>query len=88
MRKSVILDIFNGKRGDRETFVMPRDTENKNLEMVCETHEELQKKLTPKQFALLEKFANAQQADLCEEIDFYFVEGFKLGLRIGIECME
>ena len=86
MKKSAILGIFNGARGHIES--MPRPKPHKNGETVCAAHDELKEKLNPELFALHEKLFDALESDYNDEIDFYFVEGFKLGLLIGIECVE
>lgn len=66
----------------------PIEDKENFMGIVCEAYEELEKKLSPELFKLHEKFADALEGQLVKEIDFYFVEGFKLGLLIGIECME
>ena len=87
MKKSVILDIFNGFRGHRET--MNNMQKNKeNAEISCSTYDELEQKLSPELFKLHQKLIDALELNWSDEVDFYFVQGFKLGLLIGIECME
>lgn len=87
MEKSAIKDIFNGLRGHRET--MKTTKENKEyLSIVCDTYDELKEKLSPEMLKLHEKLVDALENDWVEEVDFYFVEGFKLGLLIGIECSQ
>ena len=67
---------------------MPAPKPNKNGEAVSNAYDELQRKLTPELVELHEKITEALESDYNEEIDFYFAEGFKLGLFIGIESME
>lgn len=85
--KSVISDIFNGVRGHRETMTIPKE-ERKHIGMVCDIYDELKVKLSPELLNLHQKFVDALEGNWSEEVDFYFVEGFKLGLLIGIESME
>lgn len=87
MKKSAIKDIFNGTRGDMETMKMPQKR-NENLDIVCDYIDELKEKLSPELFALHENVINGLESNFIEEVNFYFVEGFKLGLLIGVECME
>jgi hypothetical protein len=87
MKKSVILDIFNGNRGHIETMKMPKDNSEKG-DKLCNTYDELKEKLSPETYKLHEKFVDELSRDYNNEVDFYFAEGFKLGLLIGIECME
>lgn len=83
--KSAIKDIFNGFRGQMETMQMPKEFFDYADEL-SEIYNELQKKLSPELFGLHEKYKEILDDHNDEEIDFYFVEGFKLGLSIGIEC--
>ena len=87
MKKSVILDIFNGRRGHFEQFGKT-DGDEKNAAALSDAYDELKAKVSPEQFAVFEKFENAIHKDSIEEVDFYYKEGFKLGLQLGIECME
>lgn len=86
MKKSAIKDIFYGFRGHVETMKMPKD-ENKSIS-ICNIYEELKEKLTPELLALHQKLVDTLENNWSEEIDFYFTEGFKLGILIGIECNE
>ncbi len=87
MKKSVISDIFYGVKGSQETMRMPQEHKER-LRKVHEGYEQLKKQLSAADFSLHEQFVQAMEASFCEEIEFYFVEGFKLGLRIGMECAE
>lgn len=88
MKKSAILDIFNGFRGHRDTINMPKEIIKKNMGKVCDTYEELKEKFSPEMLNLHQKFVDALEDNWSFELDFYFVEGFKLGLLIGIECIS
>ena len=66
MKKSVILEIFRGNRGNAQSMGAPKVTQE-----YCEGNDE-----------------DACIKQMTEEVDFYFAEGFKLGLLIGMECME
>ena len=87
MKTSVIKDIFNGFKGHIETMSMPKEG-REHIKTVCETYDELEHKLSPELLELYKKHTDALEGDWNEQVDFYFVEGFKLGLRIGVECME
>ena len=86
MKKSVILDIFNGERGHRETMKMPDGHFEKS--QTADAYDELIEKLSPELLELHKKFTDALNDDHYEEVNFFFVEGFKLGLLTGIECAE
>lgn len=87
MKKSVIKEVFNGFRGTAELMAMTEE-EHKLLSVASDTYDEFLKELTPKQKELHDKFIDARESASCEELDNYYVEGFKLGLLIGIECMD
>lgn len=88
MKKSVIKDIFYGFRGHRETMNMPKDIINDNMSIVCDTYDELKEKISPELLNLHQKLVDSLENEWSEEVDFYFAEGFKLGVLIGVECME
>lgn len=67
---------------------IPKDQIKKNLNIVCAAYDELKEKLSPELLNLHQKLVDALEGNWSSELDFYFVEGFKLGLQIGIECME
>ena len=87
MKKSVIRDIFKGFRGHIETMPKP-EKDDANEKISCDIYDELKEKLTSEQLKLHQKFVDSIDFSWSEEVDFYFVQGFKLGLLIGIECME
>ncbi len=87
MNKSIIKEVFYGNRGYKETLVFLKKDE-KRLDKICELEDELREKLTPEQFDLHQSFVSLIDEGCVEETDYYFVEGFRLGLLIGIECME
>ena len=68
---------------------MKMQKENKeNIDKVSNIYDELVKKLSTELLKLHQEYINALEGEWCEEIDFYYVQGFKLGLLIGIECTE
>lgn len=84
---SVIQDIFNGKKGHVETM------HNKNkdkvlLDTLTTDHKNLISSLSPELLALHDKFVNSLELVHLQDVDFYFTQGFKLGLQIGIETMQ
>ncbi len=87
MKNSIIKDIFNGVRGSCETMVMTkRNTDN--LKEISVGYDKLKKRFNQKQIKLVDKFIEAYDKNFCDEVDFYFTEGFKLGFLIAVECFE
>ncbi len=86
MKKSIIEEIFHGKI-HIETMIMPEERRVFTAE-VSDAYDKLKKELNEEQFALHDKCISALRAEFLEETDFYFAEGFKLGMRICMECME
>lgn len=87
MNKSIIKQIFNGFKGTAEQM---RLTEQERIlaRDVSDAYDELKQRLTPEQLKFLNAFENAIEEEHIEELDHFYVEGFKLGLLIGIECMD
>ena len=82
MKKSVILEIFRGNR-NIETMLLPKD-----ITFDFDTEYKLIKKLNSRQRKLFDKFIYGYTGYMCKQIDFYSVENFKLGLLIGMECID
>ncbi len=87
MKNSVIRDLFYGVRGFNETMKVPKINKERANKM-CEMERKLKNQLSSKQFDLHEKFVKLIDDEYADEIDFYFVEGFKLGFLIAVECFE
>lgn len=88
MKKSIITELFNGNRGHIETMTMPKEHFDYSVKEVADAYEKMLEKLTPEQVDYLHKFERANLKSQSEEVDFYFCEGFKLGLLIGIEASD
>lgn len=87
MKKSIIREIFYGTKGNSETI---RESEEYRelLSESIELGEMLRKTLSKEQKAIFDRF-DSTDTDLEEKAGLtYFVEGFKIGLLIGIECMD
>jgi len=83
MKKSIIKDIL-----DKYVNIKVTKDYQKVLSISCDAHREFNKKLSPELLKSHEKLMEVHDASWLEETDAYFFEGFKLGLRIGIECMD
>ena len=88
MKKSVIRAIFHGNRGQMETMQAFSEAYQEAASKRCDAYDAMKEKLDPEQLELQQKFSDAQEDIWYEEVNYYFVEGFKLGVLIGIECME
>ncbi len=87
MKKSAILHVLNGMRESFETVCLGKKY-NENLNEICNLFDEINAKFPPKLLNLNHKLIDLIEANYCELSDFYYVEGFKLGLRVGIECLQ
>ncbi len=87
MKNSVIKGIFHGFRGNVEAM-NTKEINKKNQDILINSYESLKKQLNSKQYDLFENYTNALEISYSDEIDFYFTEGFKLGLQIGVECLD
>lgn len=86
--KSAIKDIFHGFRGHMDTMQMPKEHFEVTGKKLCKISDEVKEKFSPESLKLHQKFVDMLQESNLEEIEFYFAEGFKLGLLIGLECIE
>lgn len=85
MNKSVIKDIFHGVRGQMET--MHNTTKEYNT-LLSDKYDQLIANMSPEILKYHKEFIDALESNQCDEIDFFFCEGFKLGLQIGLEVMD
>lgn len=87
MKRSVIREVFNGSRGSASDMKMS-EAEREIMVEVDEAYDELWNKLDPEQQKLFEEFLSLRERAFCEDADNHYVEGYKLGLLIGVECGE
>ncbi len=87
MKESVIKDIFTGAKGNIETMALTK-TNKDNLKEVADYYDKLKKRFNVKQMKVIDRFLGIYDKNNYDEINFYFTQGFKLGLRIAVECFE
>lgn len=87
MEHSILEDLYYGRRGQSETIA------------ISEEYEKTLSKIVDKENFITKNF-NKEQNDIYREIGYLYgnlesehglsayIEGFKIGLRIGIECMD
>ena len=86
--QSAILQILNGDRGCNDNIRCSPEY-SKALDKVVEFEEKLTSKLKlePDLYKLFEDFNDALRTMHCEEVDDYYLEGFRFGALIGIDIM-
>lgn len=87
MKNSIIKDILNGVKGNKETMVSTK-IGSENLKSVSKAYDKLKENFNSQQISLIEQFLSVYDKSFYDELDFYFVEGFKLGLHIAVECFQ
>lgn len=87
MKHSIIADILHGRRGTQED-VKPTEDAQKLYFRLEEISKQLTGLLTPQQQKLFHEFCETSDSALCQDVDSFYLTGFKVGLLIGIECME
>lgn len=87
MKKSIIKDIYYGERGGCETIKESKEYWG-FIEQAAKISGELTETLTEKQKELFKKLELAEMEIESETAVAHFAEGFKIGLLIGIECVE
>ena len=88
MKKSVIKALLEEYKDNLKSSELMSKEYKENMKTACGIYDELQEKLSPELFELYERYTDASDDSWMDEIDFFFVEGFKLGLRVGIECID
>lgn len=85
--KSVIIDILDGVKGHRDHITLPKEI----LDGYAASHEkirELKEKLDTGLQTMFDEYMEMYLASFSKELDFFYREGFCLGLQIGIECIS
>ena len=86
--KSIILDIFHANcEYDINAFV-PRKKSEEQINRFSDVSKRLKEELSEELFRLHQDLLDEVVLDEAQDIDFFYVLGFKLGLRIGIECLS
>lgn len=73
MKKSAIIDIFHGLKGNSDTMQMPKE-HFENGDHLCKMYDELKEKCSPDLFKLHKKLIDAIHLDYSEEVEFYFAK--------------
>ncbi len=84
MEKSTIGRLFLSDLSDENKMTA---SEHEILDKMSDAYDELTEALEINQKELLEKFIKERENLSFEENERFYSIGFKLGLRIGIECM-
>lgn len=84
MEKSTIGRLFLSDLSDENKMTA---SEHEILGKMSDAYDELTEALEINQKELLEKFIKERENLSFEENERFYSIGFKLGLRIGIECM-
>jgi hypothetical protein len=86
MKKSIISEMYYGRRRGDEMGRSEQYEILYNNQQICE--EALLKNFLPEQITQYEKCQEAAVLLLAEECRAHYVEGFRLGVLVGIECAE
>lgn len=84
MNKSVITEVFCEFRENIRLTEQGR----KLMKNIDTAYCDLEKRLTDEQLKLFGAFEDAMHQQHSDELETYFINGFRLGLLIGIECMD
>ena len=87
MKKSLIEDIFYGRKGQYDTIKESKEYWKLNNK-AAKLSEKLAESFTAKQKELFNKLNCIVAEQESEAALTHFAEGFKIGLLIGIECAE
>lgn len=87
MKKSIISEIYYGMDSLSVTESMNKE-QKKFISKCCEIYEKLKATLNDEQKKMLDDYVDCSEEESCVTIERNFVAGFKMGLLIGIECMD
>lgn len=84
--KSILEEIYYGNRGSSENLEFG-EAYHKALSEGCEIYEKLEKSLNKRQKKLLVKLFWSDSEQEAEAVKAVYIEGFKIGFRIAVECL-
>ncbi len=87
MKKSIMVELFNGNTANAENLTRSEEQRKYDKESLAK-YEELEKTLSDQQKEQLEKLMDIECYVQGAAEENCFIEGFKLGLRLGIEAMD
>ena len=86
MKESEILRIFRNGADMHERLFVPLE-KSKMKQEADEVYKKLEEVLSKEQFDLFNDFIDKGYDIKYEDVEKYFMEGFKIGLRIAVECL-
>ncbi len=86
MKESEILRIFRNGEDMHERLFVPLE-KSKIKREADEVYNKLEETLSKEQFDLFNDFIDKGYDIKYEDVEKYFMEGFKIGLRIAVECL-
>ncbi len=87
MNKSMIKELFYGKRGFYENIRLGKEY-RKIIDKIIKLEEVITKNFDEEQKKAYFDYCVLQGGLESESGEAHYIEGFKIGLRLGIECME
>lgn len=84
MADKILYDIFYGNVNELDKNLNLTKQQNRSIEKESKLHDELYNQLNDEQKKLFVEYVETQDLNICDEVAFRFVNGVKLGLRIGL----
>ncbi|MDE6557984.1 MAG: hypothetical protein K2K39_02645 [Clostridia bacterium] len=84
--QSIIEEIFYGKRGQADK-IEPGEEYHKLGEQSLEIYNKFYSTLTPEQKKLCDDIYSIDAAREVEDVRAHYIEGFKIGFLIAVECL-
>lgn len=85
--KSAIKEIYNNESGYYE-LIKPSEEYRKRHAEYCEIYEKILEGATEQQKKLLDELYIQSGGVESESGETHFIEGFKLGFRLAVECLK
>ncbi len=87
MKNSAIKEILSGLNDRRGDLRFTKE-DKRELRRIIDLQNEIKQKLSPEDYELYTKLIDLLEERHGKKIDFSYEQGFKLGVRVGIECTE
>ncbi len=87
MKKSIMLELYYGNNASYDT-IKTSDEYKKLADKSLKQYDELEQTLNEEQKKQLEKLLDLEMYQSADFAESNFIEGLKLGIRLGVEAMD
>ena len=88
MNDKILYELFYGNVNEQDKRTQFTPEQKKSIDKECELHQKLCNQLNDEQKKLFNEFLETSDNNRCDELAFHFVNGVKLGLKIGLGLLD